>query len=283
MNRERPSNIRSLQARIRNDADRAGLPYGRFQRSIAVVIASEIMRIAADDAGLAINGGASLELRYGTTHSRASKDLDAVLGRGFHEFFERLQLTLREGWEGFTGTATRPEVINVAGLAQRPYRFKIQLDYVGRSFTKIPVEVAMAEGEALSAVDLIPGPDLRSLGISPVEPLPCLTVEHQTAQKLHACTQPDTNTYINDRARDLVDLQLLEQEIRERLAATAEACRRTFQLRATHLWPPDLAVRAGWSRIYSGAAKDVTGVAPGIEEAVTIVQQLVDDLATAGK
>jgi predicted nucleotidyltransferase component of viral defense system len=247
-----------------------------------VVIASEIMRIAADGASLAIKGGTSLELRYGTAHSRASKDLDAVLGSGFHEFFERLQLALRKGWEGFTGTATRPEVIDVAGLAHRPYRFKIQLSYVGRSFTTIPVEVAMAEGDALSAVDLIPGPDLRSLGISSVEPLPCLSVEHQTAQKLHACSQPDTDTHVNDRARDLVDLQLLEREIRERLVATAEACRTTFQLRAAHQWPPDLAVRAGWSRIYAGAAKNVTDVASSIEDAVTIVQRLVDDLERAG-
>lgn len=282
MSLERPSNIRSLQARIRNKADRAGLPYGRFQRSIAVVIAGEFMRIAADDASLAIKGGTSLELRYGTAHSRASKDLDAVLSTRFHEFFERLQMVLREGWEGFTGTATRPEVIDVAGLAHRPYRFKIQLSYVGRSFTTIPVEVSMAEDDALSAVDLIPGPDLTSLGLSSVEPLPCLTVEHQTAQKLHACSQPDTDSHINDRARDLVDLQLLEQEIRERLVATAEACRRTFQLRATHRWPPDLAVRAGWSRIYAGAAQDVAGVAPTVEEAATIVQRLVDDLEGAG-
>jgi len=276
--RERPSNIRSLQARIRNQADWAGLPYGRFQHSIAVAIVGEILRTAAADSGLAIKGGTSLELRFGTGFSRASKDLDAVIGEDFDGFFEHLQLALRAGWQGFAGTASRPEIIEVTALADRPRRFKVQLTYFGRSFTTIPVEIAIAEIDTLSTVDLVPGPDLASLGIPSVQPLPCLAVEHQAAQKLHACSQPDTEVFSNDRARDLVDLQLLESEIRERMEGTATVCRRVFDTRAMHSWPPKLTIRPGWTRIYAEAALDLTGVAPDVETAINRVQRLVEDL-----
>ncbi len=267
MTREPPPNLRSLQARLRNEADRLDLPYARYQRSIGVAVVGELLRRAAAEEVIVIKGGSALELRFGTERSRASKDLDAMLGGRFGDYFERLQSTLRNGWAGFTGIATHPELIDVPDLAYAPHRFKVKLSYSGRSFMTVPVEISLAEGDALVEPDSLQGPDPESLGLPGVEALPCLAVEFQVAQKLHACSQPDTDSYSNDRARDLVDLQLLEHEERIRLESTAAACRSVFHLRGTHSWP-----------IYSRAVKEVEGVPENVEEAVEQVQRLVADL-----
>ncbi len=234
--------------------------------------------MASADEVIVIKGGSSLELRFGTERSRASKDLDAMLGGRFEDFFDRLQNTLREGWGGFTGVATLPEQIDVPDLAYAPHRFDAKLSYQGRAFMTVPIEISLVEGDALAEPDLLQGPDLTSLGLPNVEALPCLAVEFQVAQKLHACSQPDTDVYSNDRARDLVDLQLLENEARIRLESTAAACRSVFQLRGTHSWPPVIEPRPGWEAIYSGAVREVEGALENVVEAVEQVRRLVEDL-----
>jgi hypothetical protein len=46
------------------------------------------------------------------------------------------------------------------------------------------------------------------LGLPVPQLVPTLALKHQIAQKLHACTTPDETAWVNDRAHDLVDLQL---------------------------------------------------------------------------
>jgi hypothetical protein len=48
------------------------------------------------------------------------------------------------------------------------------------------------------------------IGLDEPAPVPLMLVEHQLAQKLHACTWVNPKTNRNDRAHDLVDLQILE-------------------------------------------------------------------------
>ena len=46
------------------------------------------------------------------------------------------------------------------------------------------------------------------LGLPAPEPVPALPLDHQIAQKLHACTLPDNGDWTNDRSHDLVDVQI---------------------------------------------------------------------------
>ena len=78
----------------------------------------------------------------------------------------------------------------------------------------------------------------KSLGLETPASIPVLALDHQIAQKLHACTYVNPKTGQNDRAHDLVDLQVLEQEEAIDMAAVAATAKRLFAAREAHAWPP---------------------------------------------
>jgi hypothetical protein len=88
------------------------------------------------------------------------------------------------------------------------------------------------------------------LGLPEPRPVPVLPVAHQVAQKLHACTGV-TREGTNDRAHDLVDLQLLDQEAGIDLPDTAATARRLFAARKSHPWPPTVRAHPDWPQLYT--------------------------------
>ena len=72
-----------------------------------------------------------------------------------------------------------------------------------------------------------------------------MLVEHQVAQKIHACTLVGRKTHKNDRAHDLVDLQILDQEQGIDREKAAGVTKRLFAVRYTHPWPPVVVARGG--------------------------------------
>jgi hypothetical protein len=64
-------------------------------------------------------------------------------------------------------------------------------------------------------------------------PVQCLNLNDQVAQKLHACTGP----FSTGRARDVLDILLIELFGRLEMAAVREASIRLFAERATHDFP----------------------------------------------
>lgn len=106
------------------------------------------------------------------------------------------------------------------------------------------------------------------LGLPDPGPLRVLPVEHQIAQKLHACTSRGDN----DRARDLVDLQLVAD--RADLMATAHVANRLFRARGEQTWPPTIRAGDTWPGLYDEAARALD-VLPTVEEAVSWANDLV--------
>lgn len=98
------------------------------------------------------------------------------------------------------------------------------------------------------------------LGLPSPEPIPLLPVDHQMAQKLHACTWLDRYGR-NDRAHDLVDLQLLVREEAPDLAAVGTTARGLFESRRAQSWPPTVAGHDQRDTLYATAAEclDVFG------------------------
>jgi hypothetical protein len=68
----------------------------------------------------------------------------------------------------------------------------------------------MVEAGNAERFDAILSDALALVGVPVAVTVPCMTVPWQIAQKLHACTATMTPPKTNDRAHDLVDLQLLE-------------------------------------------------------------------------
>ena len=276
-----PPNLTSLRARVANAATAESLPMGRVQRYVGVAVTVEILGTLTDDVGprFLVTGGSALELRLGLSRSRTSKDLDGVFRGDFDDFFTASQVALRSGWAGFTGRATEPEEILVPGMPVRPRRFLVKLEYHGKPFVTVPVEVApdeaglAAEHDPVKPVEL---DGLTALGLPRPDPAPCITIRWQLAQKLHACTDPLDGSTANDRARDLPDILILAALITDdHLRAVREACHAVFTARAGHPWPPVLVIQPHWPALYTAAIVGLEDIPDTVEEAAEAVRVLI--------
>lgn len=130
------------------------------------------------------------------------------------------------------------------------------------------------ESVALIASDIV---DLfRELGLPEPAPVPLLATEYQIAQKLHACTTPSGRNG-NERAHDLVDLQLLVEFESPNLVKLNDVGRRLFNARCVGIWPPKVVHWAGWDAIYDKAAEglDVLGT---VNDAIDWANKLLEEM-----
>jgi hypothetical protein len=107
------------------------------------------------------------------------------------------------------------------------------------------------------------------VGLSRPEPIAVMPADHQIAQKLHACTAPG-----NERAHDLVDLQLLEPSDDVDLSRVRATAVRLFGYRRAQTWPPIVVAGPNWSDIYDEAATGLD-VLPGVDAAVAWANDLI--------
>lgn len=231
---------------------------------------------------LLVKGGASLELRRGIPESRTSKDLDAVVRGDVETVHERLAEAGTDDWEGFTAVFTAPVPFEVPGLVAHPHRFTAKLSYQGKPFVSVPVEISPVEAGNADAFDSASSDALTLVGLSDSVAVPCMTLPWQIAPKIHACTEPVEAPRTHDRARDLVDLQLLEAlTVDDPLADIETACRAVFEARGKHAWPPVLAAQGNWEVIYVRALEGLEdiGIAGSLDDAIARVQSFINRIA----
>jgi hypothetical protein len=264
------------------------LVFGRLQQHIAVLVVAQLAaRLTAEDGApmLLVKGGSSLELRRGIGDSRTSKDLDTVARHDIAEIHELLADAGEAGWEGFTAIFTPPEAIDAPGLSVKPQRFVAKLSYHDQPFASVPVEVSAVEAGNAEGFDAVSSEALALVGVPVAVTVPCMTLPWQIAQKLHACTATLAEPKINDRAHDLVDLQLLEMLLADaELQQTRHACLAVFELRAEQSWPPLIRALPHWSVIYDRAREglDHVDLADTVADAADRVQRFVTRIAQAG-
>ena len=276
-----PTNLRSLRDRLTQAAQRQGVVFGRLQRHVAMIVVAQFAAMLTDDSGaplLLVKGGSSLEMRRGIPDSRTSKDFDTVARLDIEEVHERLAEVGEAGWEGFTAIFTVPEEIDVPGMPVKPRRFTAKLNYRGKPFASVPIEVSTVEAGNADQFDILTSDALGLVGGPTQVSVPCMTVPWQIAQKLHAVTAVLEDGRVNDRAHDLVDLQLLEGLLPDiDLPSTRSASIAVFEARAQHPWPPTVAALPHWPPIYSGALEglDHLELAATADEAAQVVQRFV--------
>ncbi len=284
-----PVNLRALRDRLTAAAKREGVVFGRLQHHVGVLIVTQFMGSLTDEQGepfLLVKGGASLELRRGIPGSRTSRDLDTVIRGDMHAVHERLADAGAEGWEGFTAVFTPAVTFEVPGLVSNPHRFTAKLSYQGKPFVSVPIEASPIEAGNADGYDRITSEALTLVGLPNSAAVPCMTLPWQIAQKIHACSAAVEPPRSNDRAHDLVDLQLLEAIVAdEPLGETRSACVAVFEARAKHDWPPRLTAPPHWGPIYSRALEglDDLGLASTIGEALERVQALIDNIEAGGR
>lgn len=110
-----------------------------------------------------------------------------------------------------------------------------------------------------------------------MHPKPCAPSSSASAiaQTLHALSAEGS-----ERARDLVDLQLLERREDLDLATVVATCARLFRYRQQHEWPPTSGLGATWDTLYLEAAEGLE-VRPTVENAVRWVNDSIQRMAAA--
>lgn len=268
---KKPANRRYLDIAINNVCKAYGDPL-RIRRVLAAVVVAQMLP------GGVVKGGSAMKLRFGDGATRFTKDLDAARDMEMAEYADKFAANLRIGWNGFTGRLVagrqaRPEGVPSAYVMQ-PY--EVKLSYNSQPWMTVDFELGANElGDADEAEFGLSGDIVKifvELGFPAPVPVPLMTIAHQIAQKLHGLTEPGS-----DRARDLVDLQIMVAKGGFDYSVVHRLCKHLFQYRKRHPWPPKLVVGDDWNGLYL-AAKESLDVLPTVAEAVDWVNGLIDKI-----
>jgi Nucleotidyl transferase AbiEii toxin, Type IV TA system len=271
-----PSNLRSLETRISNVARGQGRPIRRVQRAVANTVISQMLPPGV------VKGGTAIKLRVGEEASRFTLDFDASRAADvdLSDYLDQLADSLTVGWHGFTGTVQELEPAQPAGVpgeyVMQP--FLIRLVFRGRHWLSVTFELGRDEVGSTASHDARIASDLLALfdvlGLPEPKPVPLLALDHQIAQKLHACTSQGRVTGGNDRAHDLVDLQILLQDETVDPLSVGVTGRRLFAARRGQSWPPVVVEYPSWATIYAEAAEGL-GVIANVSDAVVWANEFI--------
>jgi Nucleotidyl transferase AbiEii toxin, Type IV TA system len=234
--------------------------------------ALERVRTLNGRAMFVIKGGVTIELRL-KQQARATKDLDAILQGEQKDLLHHLDEAFKDDLEGFTLRRDgEPENIGKAT------RINVKLLYKGKSWGTVPLEVSIAEMSPLQA-ERVAAIDLAVFGLTGPTSIECLPLNWQIAQKLHALTLPPKKQ-ANARFRDAADLELLRGDVKD-LRTLRLACETTFELRATHSWPPAVETPADWQEPFARLAAELGLDTPDIEVVASRIQEFIQRIAAA--
>lgn len=290
-----PGSKRHLDSWVQQAQPMTGIAVGRLGWLVASGVTVAALQRALGPDGhprFLLKGGAYLELRLGL-ETRATKDVDVLFRGNFDEFMDVLDETLHHPWGALELQRTAVETIENARRVIKPRRFKIKLTVNGQTWRSIDVEAAPDEGRAGVKVALFPSPPLGHFGLpSPVE-FAGIIFDYQVAQKLHACSDPhQPPDEMNDRARDIVDLQLIRHAFYDNTTDLSElrsACVDLFDARAAEAealglvprtWPPTLLAHQHWQTDYQTAAAAL-GLTQTLDAAVADLQNWITKIDRA--
>lgn len=231
--------------------------------------------------GAILKGGGSLRFRYGSGHTRNTIDFDTTRKGELDDFLASLRTSLEVGWNGFTGHLV---ILPQASPQGVPFEYVMQpvdlkLRYKGQPWCTVNIEISHDEAGSSTKYDRVSPPEevqemFRRLGFPNPNPVALITLEHQMAQKLHAVSNPSSR---NQRAHDLVDLQIIMKEGEVDLSKVQAICRSLFAHRRMHPWPTHISMRDAWRTIYDVQKRDLD-VLENLEDAVAWANELIDKI-----
>jgi hypothetical protein len=260
----------------------------------ATVIAAALQR-AVDEAGNALfllKGGTMLQYRL-PGPSRTTQDIDGLVRGNMDRFIAELDKTLGEPWGPLTLVRGEVHVIEVPNKIIKPRRFDILVQLGGITWRRVQIEISPDEGHAGEHPEHIPAPSLAGFGLPSPDSLVSLSMAYQIAQKTHAVSDPhDPPNYINDRARDVIDLLLLRDlitttgapvPVEVRAAIEDVFTARAVEAEATgatpRYWPTTLTAHEHWTPSFTKAA-DTAGLALNLTDAVEQVNTWLQQIET---
>ena len=247
----RPRYPERLERRLARVARDLGLDRERLRRWVSFLALCGVLERALREGILGtycLKGGVAMELRF-AQRVRATKDLDLVLEGTRARRLHTLSDALRLGFDEFTfRVKAQTRDMEQADTV----RVQVAIQYRTRSWQTIEVDLGPAKAGHVDLVEpRVQG--VLELGIPVISPVRCLGLADQVAQKLHACTGPAAM----GRARDVLDILLIDMLGELDYPATASAARRVFEERATHPFPPEFVMPEEWRPELEGLAAEL--------------------------
>jgi len=287
-----PNSAHVLDNWVTQAESKLGSTRGRLGWLVASTVVAAALQQAVDEQGqplFLLKGGTMLQHRL--PGSRATADLDGLARGSIETVMGGLDDVLQRPWGPLILRRDPIEVIDVPGKLVKPRRFDVVVLLNGVTWRRIRVEVSTDEGGAGLNGECVAAPALGAVGLPTPDHLVTLALRYQIAQKVHAATDPhDPPVYVNDRARDVVDLLLLRDLARESghpiLTDIRVAIADIFDARATEAvatgrpprrWPARLVAYPHWEASYKKAAESA-GVTLTLEEAVAEVNAWLDEI-----
>ena len=247
----RPRRPERLERRLARVARELGLDRERLRRWVSFLALCGVLERALNEGILGtycLKGGVALELRF-AQRVRATKDLDLALEGTRTSRLQTLSDALRLGFDEFTfRVKAQTRDMEQADTV----RVQIAVQYRTRSWQTVEVDLGPAKAGQVDLVEpRIQG--VAELGIPVISPVRCLGLADQVAQKLHACTGPAAT----GRARDVLDILLIDMLGGLDYRATTVAACCVFQERGTHPFPPAFVMPEEWRPELEGLAAEL--------------------------
>jgi Nucleotidyl transferase AbiEii toxin, Type IV TA system len=270
-----PKPVERLEKTLARVAKEQGLAQERLRRWVSFLALCGVLERAVNDSILDnyyLKGGVAMELRF-AENARATKDIDIGISGEREERMALFQKALSLGFDEFT-FQFKGRPLNMAKVDA--VRLELAIRYKTRAWQTIEVDLGPSGTAAVDLVEpVIRG--LAAMGLRVPSPVRCLNLNAQVAQKLHACTGP----YSQGRARDVLDILLINLLGRLEPVAVRAAAEQVFTARATHGFPPPVRIPAEWHLELEGLAKELGYPATSAKEIEARFQAFVDSVAAS--
>ena len=261
-----------LEKTLARVAREQGLDQERLRRWVSFLALCGVLEQAVERGVIDIyylKGGVAMELRFARA-ARTTKDFDSGLAGNRAERIRQLEEVLQLGFDAFT-FRLKPEAHQME-MADT-VRVEVAVQYKTRAWQTVDIDLGPSEAREVDLVTpAITG--LAEMGLPVTAHVRCISIHEQVAQKLHACTGPQRE----DRARDVLDILLLDILGQLDYRRTRAAAERIFTERATHPFPPSAALPVEWRRELETLAQELgyrTTNAEEIEAEFSIVLQAI--------
>jgi hypothetical protein len=240
-----------LEKTLARVAREQGLDQERLRRWVSFLALCGVLEQAVQQGVIDtyyLKGGVAMELRFARV-ARTTKDFDLGLAGNRVERIRKLEEVLKLGFDAFT-FRLKPEIhqMELADTA----RVEVAVQYKTRAWQTVDIDLGPSEAREVDMVaPAIAG--VAEMGLPVTPQVRCISIHEQVAQKLHACTGPQRE----DRARDVLDILLLDMLAQLDYRRARSSAKRIFAERATHTFPPSAALPPEWRRELETLAQEL--------------------------
>jgi len=269
-----PTSRERLEKTLARVAREQGLNQERLRRWVSFLALCGVLERAIHEGILSryyLKGGVAMELRFAGA-ARATKDLDIGLDGDRASRLSSFASALQLGFDDFTfRLRSQTRHMELADTV----RVEVAIAYKTRGWQTVDVDLGPPGTEAPDLVDpALTG--LIEMGLSVTTPVRCLNLSEQIAQKLHACTGPASA----GRARDILDILLIDSLGQLDYANVRIATERVFSERGTHRLPSTFDLPPAWRPELESLASLLHSPVRSADEIAKRFQFIIDQIAS---